>query len=87
MTPCRVSGVVSAPKAIYLPDTEYSEEARKTMRVDLVALSLVVGPNGNGITQNPGRRYRHGTMVARRFNSRTQPQFLNKFRTPEITRT
>jgi TonB family protein len=42
----RVGGGVSAPKAIYSPDPEYSEEARKVKHMGTVVLWLVVGPDG-----------------------------------------
>ena len=45
-TPFKVGGAVSAPIAIYAPDPEYSEEARKAKIMGMVVLSLVVGPNG-----------------------------------------
>jgi TonB family protein len=42
----RVGGGVSAPKAIYAPDPEYSEEARKVKHMGTVVLWLIVGPDG-----------------------------------------
>ena len=42
----RVGGGVSAPKAIYSPDPEYSEEARKAKYQGVCVLSLIVGPDG-----------------------------------------
>ncbi len=42
----RVGGGVSAPKAIYAPDPEYSEEARKAKYQGVCVLSLIVGPDG-----------------------------------------
>jgi TonB family protein len=42
----RVGGGVSAPKPIYAPDPEYSEEARKVKHMGTVVLWLVVGPDG-----------------------------------------
>jgi len=42
----RVGGGVSAPKAIYAPDPEYSEEARKAKYQGTCVLWLVVGPDG-----------------------------------------
>lgn len=42
----RVGGGVSAPKAIYAPDPEYSEEARKAKYQGQCVLSLIVGPDG-----------------------------------------
>jgi protein TonB len=42
----KVGGGVSAPKAIYSPDPEYSEEARKVKHMGVVVLWLVVGPDG-----------------------------------------
>ncbi len=42
----RVGGGVSAPKPIYSPDPEYSEEARKVKHMGVVVLWLVVGPDG-----------------------------------------
>ena len=42
----RVGGGVSAPKQIYAPDPEYSEEARKVKHMGTVVLWLVVGPDG-----------------------------------------
>ena len=42
----RVGGGVSAPRAIYDPDPEYSEEARKAKFQGTVLLWVVVGPDG-----------------------------------------
>lgn len=42
----RVGGGVSAPKQIYAPDPEYSEEARKAKYSGVCVLWLVVGPDG-----------------------------------------
>ena len=42
----RVGGGVSAPKAIFSPDPEYSEEARKANFQGSCVLWLVVGPDG-----------------------------------------
>lgn len=42
----RVGGGVSAPKATYAPDPEYSEEARKAKYQGVCVLSLIVGPDG-----------------------------------------
>ena len=42
----RVGGGVSAPKAIFSPDPEYSEEARKAKYQGVCVLWLVVGPDG-----------------------------------------
>jgi protein TonB len=42
----RVGGGVSAPKSIYAPDPEYSEEARKAKFTGTCVLSLIVGPDG-----------------------------------------
>lgn len=42
----RVGGGVSAPKAIFSPDPEYSEEARKAKYQGVCVLSLIVGPDG-----------------------------------------
>ena len=42
----RVGGGVSAPKEIYAPEPEYSEEARKVKHMGTVVLQLVVGPDG-----------------------------------------
>ena len=42
----RVGGGVSAPKAIYSPEPEYSEEARKAKYQGTCVLMLVVGPDG-----------------------------------------
>ena len=41
-----VGGGVSAPKAIYSPDPEYSEEARKAKYQGTCVLWLIVGPDG-----------------------------------------
>jgi len=41
-----VGGGVSAPKAIYSPDPDYSEEARKVKHMGVVVLWLVVDPDG-----------------------------------------
>ncbi len=42
----RVGGGVSAPRALYAPDPEYSEEARKAKYQGTVILWVVVGPDG-----------------------------------------
>ena len=42
----RVGGGVSPPRAIYQPDPEYSEEARKAKWQGTVVLWVVVGPDG-----------------------------------------
>jgi periplasmic protein TonB len=42
----RVGGGVSAPRPIYDPDPDYSEEARKAMYQGTVLLWLIVGPDG-----------------------------------------
>jgi periplasmic protein TonB len=44
--PYRVGGGVSAPRVIYQPDPEYSEEARKSKYQGVVVLWCVVGPDG-----------------------------------------
>jgi len=44
--PYRVGGGVSAPKPIFTPDPEYSEEARKAKFQGVVVLWLVIGPDG-----------------------------------------
>lgn len=43
----RVGGGVSAPRAVYSPDPEYSEEARKAKYQGVVVLWVVVGPDGH----------------------------------------
>ena len=42
-----VGGGVSAPKAVYAPDPEYSEEARKAKYQGTCVLMLIVGPDGH----------------------------------------
>jgi TonB family protein len=42
----RVGGGVSAPRILYQPDPEYSEEARKAKYEGTVVLGLIVGPDG-----------------------------------------
>jgi len=42
----RVGGGVSAPKAVYSPDPEYSEEARKAKYQGVCVLYVEVGPDG-----------------------------------------
>ena len=42
----RVGGGVSAPRAIYSPDPEFSEEARKARYQGVCVVWLVVGPDG-----------------------------------------
>lgn len=42
----RVGGGVSAPRVLYQPDPEYSEEARKAKYQGVVVLWVVVGPDG-----------------------------------------
>ncbi len=42
----RVGGGVSAPKTIYEPEPEYSEEARKAKYQGVVVLWVVIGPDG-----------------------------------------
>jgi len=44
--PYRVGGGVSAPRVVYDPDPEYSEEARKAKYQGTVVLWLVVSPEG-----------------------------------------
>jgi protein TonB len=44
--PYRVGGGVSAPKPLFTPDPEYSEEARKSKYQGVVVLWLVIGPDG-----------------------------------------
>jgi protein TonB len=44
--PYRVGGGVTAPRALYAPDPEYSEEARKAKYQGTVVLWVVVGPDG-----------------------------------------
>jgi len=43
----RVGGGVSAPRTLYAPDPEYSEEARRSRFQGSVLLALIVGPDGN----------------------------------------
>jgi TonB family protein len=43
----RVGGGVSAPRVIYAPDPEFSEEARKAKYQGTVVLWLVVGSDGH----------------------------------------
>jgi outer membrane biosynthesis protein TonB len=45
-TPFRVGGALSAPKAIYAPNPEYSEDARQAKLEGTCVLRLVVGPSG-----------------------------------------
>ena len=42
----RVGGGVSAPRAVFTPDPDYSEEARKAKYQGTVVLWLIVGPDG-----------------------------------------
>jgi periplasmic protein TonB len=42
----RVGGGVSAPRAVFAPDPEYSEEARKAKYQGTVVLYMIVGPDG-----------------------------------------
>jgi TonB family protein len=42
----RVGGGVSAPKTIYEPEPEYSEEARKAKYQGVVVLWVIIGPDG-----------------------------------------
>ncbi len=42
----KVGGGVSAPRAVYTPDPDYSEEARKAKYQGVVVLWLIVGPDG-----------------------------------------
>jgi|HubBroStandDraft_4_1064222.scaffolds.fasta_scaffold17399_2 protein TonB len=50
-----VGGGVSAPKAIYAPDPEYSEEARKAKFQGTCVLWLIVGPDGKPHDVKVGR--------------------------------
>jgi protein TonB len=43
----RVGGGVSAPRAVFTPDPEYSEEARKAKYQGTCVLWLIVGPDGH----------------------------------------
>jgi periplasmic protein TonB len=45
--PYRIGGGVSAPKPLFTPDPEYSEEARKAKYQGVVVLWLVIGPDGH----------------------------------------
>jgi periplasmic protein TonB len=42
----RVGGGVSAPRALYNPDPQYSDEARKAKHQGIVVLWCVIGPDG-----------------------------------------
>ena len=42
----RVGGGVSAPRAVFAPDPEYSDEARKAKYQGTVVLYMIVGPDG-----------------------------------------
>jgi len=42
----RVGGGVSAPRALYSPDPQYSDEARKAKHQGIVVLWCVIGPDG-----------------------------------------
>jgi TonB family protein len=42
----RVGGGVSAPRPIYDPDPEYSEEARKAKFQGIVLITAIIGPDG-----------------------------------------
>jgi periplasmic protein TonB len=42
----RVGGGVSAPRALYSPEPEYSDEARKVKHQGTVVLFVIVGPDG-----------------------------------------
>ena len=44
--PYRVGGGVSAPRVLYAPDPQYSEEARKAKYQGTVVLWCVIGPDG-----------------------------------------
>lgn len=44
--PYKVGGGVQAPRAVFTPDPEYSEEARKAKYQGVVVLWLIVGPDG-----------------------------------------
>jgi len=44
--PYHVGGGVSAPRAIYAPDPEYSEEARKAKFQGMLVLWMIVAPDG-----------------------------------------
>jgi TonB family protein len=44
--PYRIGGGVSAPKPLYTPDPEFSEEARKAKYQGTVVLWVVIGPDG-----------------------------------------
>jgi protein TonB len=43
----KIGGGVQAPRALYAPDPEYSEEARKAKYQGTVVLWLIVGPDGH----------------------------------------
>lgn len=42
----RVGGAVSPPRALYSPNAEYSEEARRAKYEGVCVLSVIVGPDG-----------------------------------------
>ncbi len=51
----RIGGGVSAPRGLYTPEPEYSEQARKAKHEGTVILTVIVGPDGRT----------HGIRVAR----------------------
>ncbi|MGI9101172.1 MAG: energy transducer TonB [Terriglobales bacterium] len=53
--PYRVGGGVSAPRLLFDPEPEYSEEARKAKYQGTVVLWVVVGPDGRAHEIRPAR--------------------------------
>jgi len=51
----RVGNGVSAPKPIYSPDPEYSEEARKAKYQGVVTVTCIVGVDGRPVDIQPAR--------------------------------
>ncbi len=68
--PYRVGGGVSAPRAIYAPDPQYSEEARKAKYQGTVVLWTVIGPDGRA----------HDTKVARSLGMGLDQQAIDAVR-------
>ena len=54
--PYRVGGGVSAPRPLFTPDPEYSDEARKAKYQGTVMLWVVIGPDGRTLDVRVARR-------------------------------
>jgi protein TonB len=85
----RVGGGVSAPRVIFKPDPEYSDEARKAKYQGTVVLWMVIGPDGRprdiqvqralgmGLDEKAVEAVRRWTFEPARLNGKPVPVQIN----------